>query len=119
LPPFENEEAPPDSEIDAEEEGEDLMDDRLLARDYRANEALDRYEDIGLDEEEYDTMDPEARRAAEIALDRRDRDRIRRSARVPAALYSSEGDEAGEEAGCVHDHDRVCLCLVADCSCDG
>jgi len=45
-----------------------------LHRDYRPIPALDRYDDGELDEDDYDSMSPGARAAAERELQRRDRE---------------------------------------------
>ena len=61
-----------DDEIPEEEEdGEDLLEN--AERDYQRIEALDTYGAEGLDDQEYDLIAPDQRRAAEAALARRDR----------------------------------------------
>lgn len=55
-----------------EEEGEDLLEN--MQQDYRRNEAQDHY-DLGegnIDDEEYDELDPAARRRIDEQLDKRD-----------------------------------------------
>jgi hypothetical protein len=42
-------------------------------RDYRAIEALDNYEEAGIDDEEQEELDPEARRAIDRELRARDK----------------------------------------------
>ena len=78
-----------------ESEGEGLFDDqdRMMA-DYRPIAELDVYDAAQLDEREFGA-DPEARMAAERALEARDR--MEGRSRVPAALQESEGDESEGE----------------------
>ena len=57
---------------------------------------LDRYEDVGMDEDAYDAMNIDERRAAERELDRVDTNRDRNRARAPAAFVDDE-DLSGEE----------------------
>ncbi|KAG6891463.1 MCM DNA helicase complex subunit [Termitomyces sp. T32_za158] len=94
-----------DAEDDDEEEGEDLFGDNL-EEDYAPNELLDRYSDADInDDEELDELTPEARRAAELKMARRDRrdrtgkrgSRAARRSRAPAFL-GSDGDVDEDDA---------------------
>ncbi|RDB25014.1 DNA replication licensing factor mcm2 [Hypsizygus marmoreus] len=92
-----------------EEEGEDLFGEDLLQEDYSVNELLDRYSDAGInDDETVEELTPEARRAAEMKMARRDRQersgkrgaRAARRSRAPAFLGSDdEMDEDDEMDG--------------------
>ncbi|KAG6886144.1 hypothetical protein C0993_000662 [Termitomyces sp. T159_Od127] len=100
-----------DAEGDEEEEGEDLFGENL-EEDYAPNELLDRYSDADInDDEDLDELTPEARRAAELKMARRDRRdragkrglRAARRSRAPAFLGSDddmdEDDVMGDELG--------------------
>ncbi|KAI9712270.1 MAG: MCM DNA helicase complex subunit [Bogoriella megaspora] len=78
-------------EMAEDEAGIDLFADNF-ERDYNRKED-DAYEGIGIDdEEEYDEMDPAARRQLEARLGRRDRE-LDRARRMPAAfLQDEDGD---------------------------
>mmetsp|Transcript_20519 Transcript_20519/g.27730 ORF Transcript_20519/g.27730 Transcript_20519/m.27730 type:complete len:240 (-) Transcript_20519:2191-2910(-) len=76
------------------EDGESL--DQNIDDDYRAVPELDRYEDAGLDNQDYELMAVDERRAAEQELDRVDMVRDRSKARVPTALIDDE-ELSGEE----------------------
>ncbi|KAH0589034.1 MCM DNA helicase complex subunit [Termitomyces sp. 'cryptogamus'] len=102
-----------DAEDGEEEEGEDLFGENL-EEDYAPNELLDRYSDADInDEEELDELSPEARRAAELKMARRDRrertgkrgSRAARRSRAPAFLGSDddmEDDAMNDELGLSH-----------------
>lgn len=68
----------------------------LFFSDYRAVPELDRYEEIGMDNIDYDAMAVDERRAAEQELDRVDNVRDRNKARAPAAFVDDE-ELSGEE----------------------
>jgi hypothetical protein len=74
---------------DEEGSGEDLMEN--LVDDYRDMGQLDAYDSQMLDERSYDDADPDARRAAEAALEQRDRLERRAGGRRGAAFESEEG----------------------------
>ncbi|OMJ72124.1 hypothetical protein SteCoe_29507 [Stentor coeruleus] len=81
-----------DSKEVSEESGEDL--EATAEADYRAIPELDTYEQEGLDEEEFSDLDPEARRAAEEELEKREQqDRTGRT-RGPSALQAEEFEES-------------------------
>ena len=61
--------------VDAEVSGEELLDDNLLARDYRAIPELDNYDEEQLDYNEYDHISYDAKRAADLVLRERDSER--------------------------------------------
>lgn len=65
--------------------------------DYQDLGALDRYDSAGLDDRDFEALDPEARRAAEAALQERDRREGRGRARVPAVMESDEEEEGTDE----------------------
>ncbi|KAG6845873.1 MCM DNA helicase complex subunit [Tephrocybe sp. NHM501043] len=91
-----------------QEEGEDLFGNNL-EEDYAPNELLDRYSDADInDEEELDELTPEARRAADMKMARRDRReqtgkrgaRAARRSRAPAFLGSDDDmDDDDDEMG--------------------
>eukprot|EP00475_Leptophrys_vorax_P037027 TRINITY_DN6332_c0_g2_i1.p1 TRINITY_DN6332_c0_g2~~TRINITY_DN6332_c0_g2_i1.p1 ORF type:complete len:919 (-),score=211.60 TRINITY_DN6332_c0_g2_i1:100-2856(-) len=104
--------------VEEEEEGEDLIDDEKMMDDYRAIPELDRYDSSQIDSADYEDIDVDARRAAEIEIERRERKRGRPgrdledynqlqvgvTAREPAALRSEAfsdltgiGDIAGDD----------------------
>lgn len=59
-------------------------------------DALDRYDAAGLDDRDFDALDPEARRAAEAALEARDRREGRGRSRIAAVMESDEEEETDE-----------------------
>lgn len=59
--------------------------------------ALDRYDSGGLDEREFDALDPDARRAAEAALQDRDRREGRGRSRIAAVMESDDEEETDED----------------------
>ena len=78
--------------------GEDLDDN--LDKDYQANPALDHYEAQGIDEQQYDMMDPQDRRAVDRELDEEARERMRqadRRGRVPDAMMMDDDSEMHDE----------------------
>lgn len=77
-----------------------------MYRDYAVNELLDRYSDADIDDAEYDQLDGGARRAAEMAMSRRDRQERagRRGARAarrsrPNFLQSDDMEEEELDGG--------------------
>eukprot|EP00898_Chlorokybus_atmophyticus_P007321 jgi/Chlat1/7590/Chrsp63S07075 len=86
----------PDEE---EEEGEDLLNDDMM-RDYEPAPHLDRYSEEGLDDgSDVDADDdPEARWAAEEALNRRDGGAAGSSGRRGMPRYSNSADEPGSSS---------------------
>ena len=64
--------------------------------DYQGMDALDRYDAAGLDDRDFDALDPEARRAAEAALEARDRREGRGRSRIAAVMESDEEEETDE-----------------------
>ena len=79
----------------SEEEGEDLEEN--ISGDYEPIPGLDKYEAIGIDEEQYKKMSPEERRAAEreIAL-REQRKKVK--SKIPAAIIEQMEGSDEEEA---------------------
>lgn len=65
--------------------------------DYEDMGALDRYDSGGLDEREFDALDPDARRAAEAALQDRDRREGRGRSRIAAVMESDDEEETDED----------------------
>lgn len=62
----------------------------LYYRDYQPIPELDRYAREGLDDDDYDSMDPEARVAAERAMRKRDREEGLAQGRMrPDLLYGT------------------------------
>ena len=88
-----------------EEEGEDLFGDNM-EEDYREVAELDRYDPEELDHEDYETMDVEARAAAEAKMKKRDRmeGRSATRGRIKDSLLYSElsEDQDGEAATSSH-----------------
>lgn len=68
----------------------------LIFSDYRAVPELDCYDGIGMDNDDYDAMAMDERRAAEQELDRVDTLANRNKARAPAAFHDEE-DLSGDE----------------------
>jgi hypothetical protein len=77
----------------SDEEGEDMMDDAQLARDYQAVPELDTYDEGDMDSQDYAPMSPSARLAAEESLHKRDREEVQRGARMPRALRGFDDDD--------------------------
>ncbi|KAL1506921.1 hypothetical protein AB1Y20_007785 [Prymnesium parvum] len=75
---------------DEEDDGEDLLGEDMMA-DYRRIDALDAYEEDGLDDNDYGDIDFDARAAAEAALE--ERDLRERASRIPAALLASDDED--------------------------
>uniref|UniRef100_T1IA51 DNA replication licensing factor MCM2 n=1 Tax=Rhodnius prolixus TaxID=13249 RepID=T1IA51_RHOPR len=76
-----------------EEDGEELFGDNLEA-DYRPNPLLDRYDDVDLDEEDYDDMSQGDRVAAERFLNERDHAEGRRRGDAELLYDASDDEEA-------------------------
>lgn len=81
-------------DIEEEDEGEELIGEDMGA-DYRPMGALDEYEEDGLDDNVYGTMDARARAAADAELEARDM--RERTSRIPAALLDEEDDLEAEQ----------------------
>ncbi|RZF34923.1 hypothetical protein LSTR_LSTR011417 [Laodelphax striatellus] len=79
-------------EEEEEGDGEDLVGDGMEA-DYRPMPALDRYDMGALDEDDYDDMSQGDRRAAEEALNRRDREEAARRGDLDLIYEESDDDE--------------------------
>jgi DNA replication licensing factor MCM2 len=75
-------------EMEEEMDGEDLMEN--MERDYTQNLKFDQYDARNIDDEDYDELDPAARRELEERLNRRDA-ALRR--RMPAAFLNDEEDD--------------------------
>ena len=75
----------------SEEEGEDLMDN--AEKDYQKIAELDIYEDEGVEDEDI-YLNPEARKRAEMALNKRDL--ANREVDMDEYFYEDEDDEAAE-----------------------
>ncbi|KAF8477212.1 MCM2/3/5 family-domain-containing protein [Kalaharituber pfeilii] len=75
-------------DIEEELDGEDLM--ASLEKDYTQNVHLDRYDDEGVDDSEYEEMDPAERRAVEQRLARLDQLRANRK---PTAFLDDYDDD--------------------------
>lgn len=69
----------------------------ICYRDYQANPQLDRYEERGLDEEDYDPLDLATRNAVDAQLRRRDVEIRRREGRLANAFM--DGLDEDEDAG--------------------
>jgi len=82
----------PQRATDPEESGEELLDERLIRRDYQAIPELDTYDVKDMDQGEYDPIDTDARRGAEEAIRKREREERRASGRGPP-ITSDEEDE--------------------------
>ncbi|KAJ3553567.1 hypothetical protein NM688_g3539 [Phlebia brevispora] len=101
---FDERDAVPDLDDNAvqDDEGEDLFDDNY-ADDYAVNQALDRYSDADInDEEDFDALTAAQRRAAETRMDRRDRlerQKGRRRTRRYPGFMESDDDMEDEELG--------------------
>ena len=80
-----------EEENEEEEDGEDLMENAM--RDYQRIEALDTYGTEGIDDREYEAMDPEERIAAEREIERRSR-----SNRTGTSYFDDFETEEDEEA---------------------
>ncbi|KAK9747391.1 Mini-chromosome maintenance protein 2 [Popillia japonica] len=80
--------------IENEEDGEELFGDNM-ENDYRPMPGLDRYDIDNLDEEEYDIMSENDRRAAEEELRRRDRE-MGITRRDDRELFYDKSDEEEE-----------------------
>jgi hypothetical protein len=70
----------------------------LQCRDYEANEALDTYEAADLDEQNYEDMDADQRRAVEKALNQRDMRDARRQG-LPGAFLDDGKNSLGNYRG--------------------
>jgi DNA replication licensing factor MCM2 len=81
-------------QLEEEEDGEDLLEN--AERDYQKIAALDTYVTDGLDDREYDEMDVDQRRAAEVALNRRDREGLGRNDGFYGLLDDMEMEEDEE-----------------------
>ena len=77
-----------EEEVESEPSGEDLMDN--LEQDYRPIAELDEYEAEGVDDEDYDEMDPEARRQADEVVRQRHLEQLALNQRIPQALLEDE-----------------------------
>lgn len=77
-------------DLEEEMEGEDLMQD--MEKDYTQNLVLDQYDDKDIDDEDYDDLDPAARRALEAKLNRRDKE-LAKMKRMPKAFLQDDDDE--------------------------
>lgn len=82
------------------EDGEDL--DERIDDDYRQMPELDRYEDQGMDNDDYGRMHVSERMAAERELDQHNMARDRTKARAPAAFVDDEELSGEEDARRVH-----------------
>ncbi|PWZ00819.1 putative DNA replication licensing factor [Testicularia cyperi] len=88
---------------DSDDEGEDLFGDNMDA-DYTENAALDRYDTaLGIDDQDFDAMDMNARRLAELKMSRRDRTEAASRgvrSRAPDFLHSDDvSDDGGAMLG--------------------
>ena len=93
----EDEDAVIDMDVDdmneeEEEEGEDLIENAM--KDYQRIDALDTYGSEGIDDRDYDSMDPEARLAAEAEIARRERTRDTSGVYAMDDFQMEEDDEA-------------------------
>ena len=86
--------------VDAEVSGEELLDDNLLARDYRAIPELDNYDEEQLDYNEYDHISYDAKRAADLELRKRDSERKKqfRSRRDRQYFFNDDSEEEIEHS---------------------
>ncbi|KAI8090010.1 MCM2/3/5 family-domain-containing protein [Halteromyces radiatus] len=77
------------------DDGEDLFGSDM-ERDYAVNPEQDEYEDVGVDNEEYDALDIASRRAVDAKLGRRDAVLQRREGRMAGALLDGLDDDEPE-----------------------
>ncbi|OLL26619.1 DNA replication licensing factor mcm2 [Neolecta irregularis DAH-3] len=83
----------PDADDLGDDDGEDLFGEDML-KDYDANPQMDLYDEEGLDEENYDELDPASRKAVEAKLRKRDAALAREAGqRRPAAFLDEDEDE--------------------------
>ncbi|ORZ25194.1 MCM2/3/5 family-domain-containing protein, partial [Absidia repens] len=80
-----------------DDNGEDLFGSDM-ERDYIDNLVQDRYEETGVDDEDYDALDVAARRAIDAKLGRRDAALERREGRMAGALMDGLDDDEPEFA---------------------
>lgn len=78
-----------------DEDGEDLMDN--ADRDYQRIEALDTYGTEGLDDREFENMNIDQRRAAELEISRRDRQGVGRNDGFYGLLDAMETEEDDDD----------------------
>lgn len=98
LPPFEDDsELMGDNAGEEEEDGEELFGDQL-EQDYRAIPALDRYDQEGLDEDDYSELSENQRQAAEREMRQRDREEGILTGRMRRGLMYEESDEEDDAA---------------------
>lgn len=64
--------------------------------DYKADERLDHYEDVGIDDQLVDELSAEGRAEVEKKLDQEERLRANMQGRRPGALLENEDDEEDE-----------------------
>jgi len=80
---------------DSEPEGEDIMEN--MEKDYKAIPNLDAYEDNPADNENIEPMTIEERKAAEKALDEKEREKLHGGKRAPIALYEELEENSDDE----------------------
>lgn len=70
-------------------------------RDYEKKDELDRYEQDGIDDEDQEELDFQARRNAERELDQDQKMRVRNKSRMPGAFFDEEigGEYSEDELG--------------------
>ncbi|ORX51728.1 MCM-domain-containing protein [Hesseltinella vesiculosa] len=98
--------APFFSEADFRNDVDDLLEDEDdngvdlfgsdMERDYMRNDEQDQYEHVGVDDDEYDAMDPAQRRMVDAKLGRRDAVLQREQGRMAAAFMDGLEDEEPE-----------------------
>ena len=73
-----------------EVDGEDLMEN--MEQDYRQQDELDHYEDVGIDDDQQQELSMNERMAVERRLDQRDQIQEMRGERRPGALLDDDED---------------------------
>jgi DNA replication licensing factor MCM2 len=78
----------------------------LFNRDYETNERLDRYEEQGVDDDDYDPLDLATRNVVDNQLNRRDAE-IQRRGRIAGAFMEGLEDEETNVLPTTHRRRRV------------
>lgn len=72
----------------------------MVCRDYKRIEGLDNYETEGLDSREYRAIGRGARDRAETEMRKRDREKMSKDQRIPAALRDDLGEHPQRDLKC-------------------
>ncbi|KAG2218110.1 hypothetical protein INT45_002360, partial [Circinella minor] len=81
--------------LDSDDGGEDLFGPDM-ERDYARNPEMDRYEERGIDNEQYDPLDLATRNQIDAQLSRRDAEIRRREGRIAGAFLDDLDDEGDQ-----------------------